>query len=59
MLLHARAPRARLLLRRMLLLAVSEPFLGRKWWEIGVLGCRKAIFGASRLKTSPSYVQTD
>ena len=39
--------------------AVSEPFLGRKWWKIGFLGCRKTIFGASRLKTSPSYVQTD
>ena len=40
-------------------LAVSQPFLGRKWWKIGFLGCSKAIFGASRLKASPSYVQTD
>ena len=31
--------------------------MGRKWWEIGFLGCSRAIFGAPRLKISPSYRQ--
>jgi hypothetical protein len=34
--------------------AVSEPFVGQKWWKIGFLGCSKAIFAAPRVKTSPS-----
>jgi hypothetical protein len=43
-------------------IAVPQPFLSRswagKWWKVGFLGYSKAIFGASRLETSPSQVRT-
>ena len=38
--------------------AVSEPFLGQKWWKIGfILVCSEVIFGAPLLKTSPSQAK--